>query len=232
MNTQKPDYLPNTGDELGRWLDNFIQCLRKNAPALGVPAADVDKLVAQAEGLRRIETTLSTYKQIHMAYSAIEKFYAEGPEDIEVTLPTLLSPPPGGVLHGGVQRLVERIVAAMRKSPAFTPELARVFGVAPPEARPDARLHIGPWKFKDKVLLVNWQRGRPFTAAEFFVDRGDGRGFVSNGRDHHPPVAIWDKLPPHGGIIHIKARGFVDNVPAAVESDVLEIQVPPHYARP
>jgi hypothetical protein len=231
MISHKPDYLPNTGEELRRWLENFIEKLNPLAGSLGIAPADIEKLRTFAADLVRIEDNLTLFKQTHMAYSAVEKLFVEGLEDVEVALPVLVSPPAGGTLKGGVQHLVSRLVDTLKKSPAYTDAIGAELGVLPPQVAPSDAVQIGPWRFKDKVLLLSWRRGHPFTAVEIFVDNGNGRGFLSNGLDHHPPVAIWDKLPHDGGIVRIQAQGFVDNKPAGCLSPVLEIQVPPHFLR-
>jgi hypothetical protein len=231
MESFKPDYIPGTGEEFRLWLNNFIARLRANAGALGIAEADVDKLATLAVDLVRIQTSLTVFKQIHMSYSAVERLFVDGLEDIEVTLPSLPNPPAGGALRGGINRLIVRLVDKLKHSPNYTEALGSELGILPPNVNPDVCMEIGPYKFKDGVLLVMWKRGHPFTAVEFFLDNGNGRGFVSLGVDHHPPVAIWDKLPHHGGKVRIKAQGYVDNKSVGAMSAELEIHVPAFLTR-
>jgi hypothetical protein len=231
MTSHKPDYLPNTGEEHRRWLENFIEKLSPLAGLLGIAPADIEKLRTRAADLVRIEDNLSLFKQTHMAYSAVEKLFVEGLEDVEVALPVLVSPPAGGTLKGGIQHLVSRLTDTLKNSPAYTDAIGAELGVLSQQVAPSDAVQIGPWRFKDKVLLLMWRRGHPFTAIEVFVDNGNGRGFVSKGRDHHPPVAIWDKLPHEGGLVRIQAQGYVNDKPVGGLSPVLEIQVPPHCMR-
>jgi hypothetical protein len=231
MDYLKPDYIPGTGDEFRRWLGNFITGLRANAAQLNVAAADVERLAEKAAGLEHIQSVLTLYKQIHMSYSAVERLFVEGLEDIEVTLPTLAVPPAGGELKGGLHALIVRLVEAVKHSPNYSEKVGVELGILPRQMDLDASVEIGPYKFKDGVLLVAWRRGHPFTAVEFFLDNGNTRGFQSLGIDHHPPVAIWDKLPHQGGLVRIKAQGYLDNRPFGALSEVLEISVPVFMVR-
>ena len=226
MDFIKPNYIPGPGDEYRLWLDNFIAKLRIHAGAFGIANADVEKLAALAGDLVRIQTNLTVFKQIHMSYSAVERLFVDGLEDIEVTLPSLQNPIPGGALRGGLNRFIVRLVGQIKHSPNYNDALSAELGILPPAFSPEVSIEIGPWKFKDGVLLVTWKRGYPFTAARFLLDDGNGKGFQSLGIDHHPPVAIWDKLPHHGGTVRIKAQGYVDGVAVGAMSNELEIPVP------
>ncbi len=186
----KQEYLPNGDQERAFWLTNFSTKLALHAPVLGVSAADVLSIQADALLFNFSVQQKIAFKTHTEDVTAWKDLLRDGSPTV-VTLPAFPAlpalPAVPALVQPGIFKRVRRLVAEIKAKRAYTPSMGEDMGIEGAESVIDPSTIQPTLKVEIKAGKPNiiWVKG-PSQAIKIYVDRHDGAGFKFLATDTQP----------------------------------------------
>jgi hypothetical protein len=194
----KAYFLPASEPGKRAWLNNFAGKMPKDGPTVGVTAAEITQLAADALFFNYVCDTHNQHTQTTRDWTAYKHQAAHGDNlgDIPVT-PDPGTPPP--VVPPDIFGRACKLAVRIKKSPNYTDNIGQDLGII------GAEVIVDPTTYQP-ILTLSLNAGHPhigwpkqgMDSLELWKDWGDGKGFVQLTITTNPDYADNSPLPATG----------------------------------
>ena len=226
----KSYYLPTDDNGKAAWLNNLSGKLPSYQVALGLTAADVASVTADAAFFTyalNAQIQVAAYSQQWTAYKNAAR-NGSGPALGDIPAAPVLPAPAPAMVPPGIFGRATALVARIKPAPGYTEAIGQALQIIGAEhpVDPTTLKPVLDTELDAGQVNISWTK-QGMDAMEIQADRGDGRGFVFLAIDTIPNYTDTAAMPPAGQSALWKYKGIYIQADQRVGqwSDVVSIPV-------